>query len=303
MSPETLTEIIKQLAPADYNNIIIDNASAIKKHIYCYINAAVQRVEYHTQRLSVAINSEIKKALEEILACSERYVVINPSLIELMKSAPSINTESLLTSAKKKVNELMNRGREVDHHLLTLNMEDNRLTKQQPTFAIKDECTIRQCEDSEEMVGILSYFTPEVIDKQTSILRCLTGEIEGLKLDIQDGERRRMLTHINGIDSEDFDSDLLPYIDIVRDKVGEDNAIEDYFYQLIPCYTFTYRNVLTSELHTGILHGHGSPLRPAKRNNQWDLLFSPIANNLWTSMKDSMKGFSHFIGSISRSNS
>ena len=159
-------------------------------------------------------------------------------------------------------------------------------------------------------MGILSYFTPEVIDKQTSILRCLTGEIEGMKLDIQDGERRRMLTHINGIDSEDFDSDLLPYIDIVRDKVGEDNAIEDYFYQLIPCYTFSYRNVLTSQLHTGILHGHGSPLRPAKGNSVQGDLQSPrlilnptTGNNLWTSMKDSMKGISHFIGSISRSNS
>ena len=334
MLPETLIEKVRQLAPAEYNSIIIDNAVTIKKHIYCYINAAVQRVEFRTQSISAAIDGELSNALEQIMASNGRYIKLDPRIVELMKDSPEYSTEGFFSSVKNKMSEMINGGREVDHHHITLDMEDGRIAKQQPSFAIKDECSVAKCANcngsayversdnkgvSEKVVcpackgrglaGVLKYFTPTVIDRQISIIRCLTGDIKGLKFDTESdgatisgtsykihlGERRRMLTHINGVDSEDFDGDILPYLDIVRDKVGEENAIEDYFYQMVPCYTFTYRNVLTSELHNGVL------VDP-DRQPALILNLEGTSTKLANSVKDSFKSIGNFFGSLSRSN-
>lgn len=333
MTTEALIEKIRQLAPAEYNSIIIDNAVSIKEHIYCYIHAAVQRVEYRTKSIAVAIDGELRNALEQVMASEGRYVRLDPRILELMKEAPEYSTEGFFSSAKKKMNEMINGGREVDHHHIALDMEGERIAKQQPTFAIKDECSVAKCANCDGtayveransngvtekvlcpecegrgLVGTLTYFTPAVTDKQTSIIRCLGGEIKGLKFDIEPdgatiagtsykihlGEAKRMLTHIGGVDKEDFDSDLLPYLDMVRDKVGEDNAIEDYYYQMIPCYTFTFRNVLTSELHTGLL------IDP-NRQPALILNLESSGTKLASSVKDSLKSIGNFFGSISRS--
>lgn len=332
MTIEALIEKIKQLAPAEYNSIIIDSAVSIKKYIYCYIHAAVQRVEYRSQQLTAAVDGELCNALEQVIASDGRYVQLDPRLLDLMKEAPEYSTEGSFSSAKKKVSEMINGGREVDHHHITP-VYHYHLAKHQPSFAIKNECSLAKCPHCDGtayverannngvtekvmcpecsgrgMVGTLTYFTPTVIDRQTSIIRCLSGEIKGLKFDIDpdgatiadtsykihNGELKRMLTHINGIDQEAFDSDLLPYIDMVRDKVGEDNAIEDYYYQMIPCYTFTYRNVLTSELHSGLLVDPDG--QPALILN-----LDSSGTKLTNSVKDSIKSIGNFFGSISRS--
>ena len=335
MTTEALIEKIRQLAPAEYNSIIIDNAVSIKKHIYCYVNASVQRVEYRTQQISAAIDGELKNAIEQIVGnASERYITIPPRIIELMKEAPEYSSEGFFSNAKKKISEMINGGRDVDHHHISLVMENGSIAKQQPIYAIREECSVYKCPNCDGtayveranskgvtekvvcpecegrgLVGILTYFTPTVVAREASIIRCLTGNIEGLKFNLEAdgatidgtsykihvGERRRMLVHFGGLDNEDFDSDLLPYLDFIRDKVGEDNAIEDYFYHLIPCYTFTYRNVLTSELHSGLLiDPNGQPALILNLDGS--------GKKLVASVKDSFKSIGNFFGSISRSN-
>lgn len=335
MTTEALIEKIRQLAPAEYNSIIVDNAVTIKKHIYGYINASVQRVEYRTQRISAAIDGEIKSAIEQITSNNgERYVRFPLRIIELMKAAPAYSSESFFSSMKNKMSEMINGGREVDHHHITLTMENGNIAKQQPCFAIREECSVMNCPKCEGsgyveqtnsngvsekvqcpdckgrgIVGKLTYFTPNVVERQASIIRCLTGNIEGLKFNLEAdgatingtsykihlGERRRMLIHIGGQDTEDFDSDILPYLDFVRDKVGDDNAIEDYFYYMLPCYSFTYRNVITSELHLGLL------VDP-ERQPALILNLEGSGKKLVSSVKDSFKSIGNFFGSISRSN-
>ena len=44
-----LSELIKELAPTQYNSIIIDNAVAIKEYRYCYIRALTQKVEFRSE--------------------------------------------------------------------------------------------------------------------------------------------------------------------------------------------------------------------------------------------------------------
>lgn len=334
MTPEALIEKIRQLAPAEYNSIIIDNAVSIKKHVYCYVNASVQRVEYRTQQISAALDGELKNAIEQIIGnTSERYITIPQRIIEQMKEAPEYASEGFFSNAKKKITEMINGGREVDHHHISLVMENGIIAKQQPIYAIREECSVYKCPncngaayvertnskgitekvncpdcEGRGIVGIITYFTPTVVAREASIIRCLTGNIEGLKFNldadgatiegtsykIHVGERRRMLVHVGGIDSEDFDSDLLPYLDFIRDKVGEDNAIEDYFYHLLPCYTFTYRNVLTSELHSGLLiDPDGQPALILNLDGN--------AKKLANSVRDSFKSIGNFFGSISRS--
>lgn len=332
MTTETLIEKIKQLATAEYNNIIIDNAVSIKKHIYCYIHASIQRIEYRTQRITAAIDGELRNSLDQLIATEGRYVTIDPHIIELMKKAPEYSNEGFFSSAMKKVSEMINGGREVDHHHITLATENGLLAKQQPSFAIKDECAVYKCTSCDGtayvertnpdgvtvkvqcpecsgrgIVGVLTYFVPTVTERQANMIRCLGGEIKGLKFNIEPdgatiagtsykihtGKPRRMLTHFNGIDQEDFDSDLLPYLDMVRDKVGEDNAIEDYYYRMVPCYTFTYRNVLTSEMHTGLLVDPDE--QPALILN-----LNGSGAKLSDSVKDGFKSISNFFGSISR---
>lgn len=335
MTIEALNEKIKQLAPAEHNSIIIDNAIPVKQYNYCYIVAKIQRVEYHTQKICAALNGELKQSLEEIINSTDRYVPVNERLVTLMKEAPEYDMEGFFSSVKKKMNEMINGGREVDHHHITLSTADGHLTKQQPSFAIKNECMISKCThcdgktfivrtnkqgidekvqcpecEGRGIVGTFTYFTPEIIEKETRLVRCLSGDIEGLKFDflpnglviggtsykIANGEFKSMLAHFNGIDTEDFDSDILPYIDIVRDKVGEENAIEDYFYHIIPCYTFTYRNILTNELHSGIV---------VDPNGQPALLLNmeSSGSKFVSGVKDGMKSIGNFFGSISRSQS
>ena len=95
------------------------------------------------------------------------------------------------------------------------------------------------------------------------------------------------------IDKEDFDDALVPYIDIVRDKTGEDNAIEDYYYRIVTCYTFTYRNIMTGELKKGVV------VNPSQLPEI--VLIGNGSSKIINRMKDSAKLVSRFFGSIAGS--
>ena len=64
---------------------------------------------------------------------------------------------------------------------------------------------------------------------------------------------------------------------------------------MVPCYTFTYRNVLTSELHNGVL------VDP-DRQPALILNLEGTSTKLANSVKDSFKSIGNFFGSLSRSN-
>ncbi len=67
-----LNELIKKLAPAQYNSIIIDNAVAVKEHKYCYIHAETQKVEFRSESLSIAVDSELEKQLTEAIISASK---------------------------------------------------------------------------------------------------------------------------------------------------------------------------------------------------------------------------------------
>ena len=317
-----LNEIIKQYAPKEYNSIIIDNAVAIKRFNYCYIEAFVQRIEYKTERRSAAIDDNLAAELKAVINATEApYVKIKQTLVEQFDDAPRFATEGFFASTKKKMGELMNGGRDVDHHHLQLTVENNYIAKEQPTFAVKNECSLFPCPgckgakltehaDNQGIttsipcpeckgngnVGTLAYFTPKVTEKRIALTLCLEGEIDGfpssaIKAHIdEEPVAKRMLTHYNGTDCEAFDEALKPYLDIVRDKTGEGNAIEDYYYRIVPCYTFSYRNIMTGELKKGVVvNPSQSPEIVLIGNGN-----SKIVNR----MKDSAKLVSRFFGSI-----
>lgn len=320
-----LCEIIRQSAPKIYNSISIDTAIAPKKYEYCYIEAHTQRIEFKTERRSAAIDETIAEELRTIIGnSSDTYVKIGKDLIDDINAAPKFSTEGFFASTKKKMDELMNGGRSVDHHQITLDTEGNKLSKSQPPFAIKAECNIIDCPNCKgsglvdsidtqgnttsqkcpeckgfKKIGTLTHFTPKVIEKNISLTLCLEGEIDDfpastIKSHIEPNPvAKRMLTHINGIDKEDFDDALVPYIDIVRDKTGEGNAIEDYYYRIVPCYTFSYRNIMTGELKKGVV------VNPSKSTEI--VLIGNGGSKIINRMKDSAKLVSRFFGSIAGS--
>ncbi len=320
-----LCEIIRQSAPKIYNSITIDTAVAPRKHNYCYIEAHTQRVEFKTERRSAAIDETLQNDLRAIIDnSSETYVRIDKDLIDGFNSAPKFSTEGFFASTKKKMNELMNGGRNVDHHHISLDTEGNSLSKTQPPFAIKAECSIADCPNCKgtgliegtdaqgnptqqlcpeckgnKKIGTLSYFIPKVIEKNISLTLCLEDEIEdfpisAVKAHIDEKPvAKRMLTHVNGVDNEAFDQALLPYLDIVHDKTGEGNAIEDYYYRIVPCYTFTYRNIMTSELKKGVI------VNPTESPEI--VLIGNDSTKIINRMKDSAKIVSRFFGSIAGS--
>jgi len=319
-----LCEIIKRNAPKVYNSITIDTAVQPKKYNYCYIEAHTQRVEFKTERRSAAIDENLAGDLRAIIDNSNTYVRIDKDLVDDFNAAPKFSTEGFFASTKKKMDELMNGGRSVDHHIITLDTEGDKLAKRQPPYAIKTECTIANCPNCKgsgltestdaqgntvsqlcpeckgyKQIGTFAYFVPKIIEKNISLTLCLEGEIDGfpisaIKAHIDEKPvAKRMLTHINGIDNETFDSTLLPYLDIVRDKTGEGNAIEDYYFRIIPCYTFVYRNIMTGELKKGVV------VNPNELPEI--VLIGNDSTKIINRMKDSAKLVSRFFGSITGS--
>lgn len=323
-----LSELVKQLSPAEYNSIIIDNAVAIRRYNYCYINAFTQKVTYKSEQRSAAIDSTLEQALETLIKTPTNtpYVCISDrTIIDAMEHAPKYSSESFFASARKKMSEMINGGRYVEHRHVTLAETDGRLAKEQPSYAVVAECDIKACpeckgakvverKDKEGVItleecpvckgrgsiGILSYFTPTINEKQVSIIRCLDGSIDNLKTSVLEAHKGddttpvRMLTHYNGVDNEQFDEYIQPYLDTLHDKTGENNAVEEIYYRIIPCYTFNYRNILTGEIRNGVI------VDPFV-NPELLLTLDSTSRKVFGGMKDSWKNINHFLGGIGKS--
>jgi len=335
MTIDTLNERIKELSPTEYNSIIIDNASAIKRHTYCFITASSQHVDYRTQRLTAAIDEATAEEIKAINGGESPYSPIAQALIERMKEAPKYSAESFLSGAKKKFSELMNGGRTVDHGDLKLKTKDGRLTAQQPAWAIKAECGVAECAacngrgivettDGEGMptekicpqcngrrlVGTLSYFIPTVSNKNADIIRCAEGEIENLRFSAKEGKLtlddsewsiehthlHRIATHNNGIDEEEIPEEVEPYMEALNDKLGEENALTDMEFTTLPCYTFSYRNVLTSQLSKGVYIDYKD-----KPVVLFDL--NSTGKRLFDGMRNRIKTVGRFFGGIGKTDS
>lgn len=330
ISTGKLNELIKELAPTQYNSIIIDNAAAVKEYRYCYIQASTQRIEYRSDNISVAIDGSLDQQLKECLAQpsgnEELYIPVRKGLIALLKESPKAQSGTFLSNAKLRFSELINGGRSVDNKRIRLLTENGRLAKSQPDFIVKEECTISDCpkcngtksvsrtdkEGAETQVecpdckgrgriASVTCFSPIVKEKEVSLVQCLEGGIEGLKtstLEAHKGEVKlvRMLTRINGEESEQYPDELRPYLEMLHDKTSEENAIEDIYYRIIPCHLFVYRNVLTGELHNGAVI---EPEGAAELVLNLDYKGSKVTN----SIKDRIKNINRFFGNIGKTDS
>ncbi len=328
MLPEELIEIVKRIAPEDVNSIIIDNATAIKKYTYCYIEAYAQRIEFKSERRTAAVDDTMAQDIVEISRRSSDSPFVrldDNAVIDAIKKAPKYSTESLFSSAAKRVEELKNGGRTVDHHHVILNTIDGRLSNKQPMFVVKEECGVRECPcckgtglvertDKQGMVeqvtcsdckgnrhiGTLSYIVPTISEKKAKMIHCLDGEISNIKDSVIESHKdddctpTRMLTHFNGTENENYPMELIPYLELIHDKIGDNNAIEEIYYRLVPCFTFQYRNVLTSKIKTAVL---------VDPYNKPELLLAPSSagQKMASSVKDSIKSIGRFFGNISKS--
>ncbi len=331
-----LSELIKELEPTHYNSIIIDNAVAVKEFRYCYIRAAVQKVEFRSGSAAVAVDEGLEKQLNaEIFSLgngdsrtgSVAYIPVDKVLVSQIKAAPKVSGKGFFSNAKKKLSELKNGGRDIDLGSIRLLTDGDRLAKSQPDFAVRAECSLSDCPNCKGTktvsslnkdgrptkvecpeckgtgrVASLSWFSPVVSEKKVSILRCLEGEIENLKASTleahkgDDSTLTRMLARINGEDLRQYPADFEPYIDVLHDKAGEGNAIEDVYYRIIPCYTFAYRNVLTSKIHTGaVIDPDGDA--------EIVLDLESSGSKVVSGVKDRIKGISRFFGNIGKTDS
>lgn len=326
MTIAKLNELIKQLAPTDYNSIIVDTAVPLKRYDYCYIRASVQRLQFRSDSITCATDRYLAK---EIMSLTERYdgtpyIPIDNGMIERVNNAPRVSGEGLFSSTRRWVSELINGGREVDINNLTLNVDGKRLAKQQPVFAVKSESGVTYCrhckgtgtvdhtnkqgdEVREECsacngfgyVGTLTWFTVSVSEKEVTLVHCLSGNINNFKTSVIEAHKgadttpKRMLTRFNNMNVEEYDDVVKPYLDLIHDKVGEGNNVEDIYYRIVPCYLFSYRNVLTGEVRQGVL---------VDPDNQPELLLSldGVGRKLFSGVSNSVKSVSHFFGSLGR---
>lgn len=329
LSLEKLNEMLKDLMPDESNSIIVDSASSIRRHEYCYINAYAQRTEYHSEVIAVALTKELEEQMSEALQAQnnkEPYIRMDNEFLEKLKAAPSISTKGLFSRIGLKMNEFINGGRDVDHHHILLIEEDDRLAKNQPIYAVKAESKMCNClvcngtgkvgnedksgylmhENCPECkgsgrVGLLTCFKTTVTEKQATITRCLDNEVNNLDIKTvmshktDDETRKRMLTRYNGIEEIKYDKDIEPYLDIIHDKIGENNAIEEIHYQIIPCYSFEYHKVLSGKTYTGVV------IDPMERP-EIILNLDGIGSKLFGGMRDSIKGINRFLGNIAKSN-
>ncbi len=325
-----LSEMIKSLSPEAYNSIIIDNAVAIKRYNYCYINAFTQSVSHKSDKRTAAIDGTLKETLQDLATAAETqsqpYIPLQDrTLILLMEQAPKVSEGGFFSAARKKMSELVNGGRTVEHRHITLAESDGHIAKEQSPYAVAAECSVSVCPECKSQgtieqkdkdgvvsvvecptckgrghIGTLSYFTPVVNEKRVTIVRCLEGSIENLKtstLEAHKGDDTtpvRMLTHYNGTDKETFDPYITPYLDTLRDKTGALNALEEIYYRIIPCFTFNYRNVLTGEIRMGVL------VDPFV-NPELVLSLDSTSRKIFSGMKNSLKNVNNFLGSIGKS--
>lgn len=331
---EEVKELVGRLAPQEYKSILIENAIAPQCFNYCYIIADVQRVKYKNKNIDAALDDTLKQKLEVIIGDSDAnpYVVIDDRLVEQMKNS---SIEGFFSSAKNKIGEMIGEGRAVEHGDIALRMDGDCLAKEQNIYAVKAECKVvpcAHCEGKGEVmvtdkdgnqqyvtckkcngrgqVGTLACFTPSVSGERTSMVYCLEGDIDGLQFNAKDTQISvsgcdfsleadvpvLMVRHINGIDEENIPADLQPYMEMVRKKVGNDNAMEKYAYRIIPCFVFKYREVLTGAMQTGVVI---SPFD----NPQVILNLAKLSEKVFDGMRNKVKSLGRILGGIRRSDS
>lgn len=322
-----LTEIVKTVSPKEYNSIIIDNAVAVKRYNYCYMNVFTQKIEYKSESRTSVVEPPLEQQIVNLIRQSGGPFVREDEtrLVAQMEKAPKFSSDRLFSSTRKKVSEMVNGGRDVNHGYLTLNTDGDKLAAKQPTFIVRSECSVNDCTECKGLgvvprtnkdgvvfqiecpeckgvrrIGTVSYFTPSIVEKKFDMVRCQEGSIENLKSVIIDNHKGidpapvRMVTHFNGIDREDFDEPILPFVDAIRDKTGENAAVIDVYYRIIPCFTFQYRNVLTSEVRTGVLV---DPFREP----ELVLTLESTSRKIFSGVKDGMKNINRFFGSLGKS--
>ena len=343
MTHGSLSELIKKIAPTEYNSIIIDNAVAIKRYNYCYIHAETQRVSYRSRTLTAAVGRLMGERIIALKSAGEQSPLakVDNDLLEQMEQAPKMASGGFFSNTRKKMDELINGGINVSHGDLRLVTDGDRLSLEQPCYAIKSQCSVADCptckgegtveiEDTNDSssqqgvqtvkhskecpnckgfgrIGTIELVVPTVASKEVTMVRCLEGEITNLKNEVierhlgNDTTPRRMLIRFNGTEQESFDEAILPFLDMIRDKVGEDNAIEDIYYRIVPCFTFGYRNVLTSEVRTGVIIDPFQPLDGEGPRPELILALDGSSRRLFSGINDSVKKIGSFFGSIGKS--
>lgn len=326
---EDVRSIIERLSPNELNSLILDREAPVRRYEYCYIYAKGQRVIYKTELRTVACDKNLEEQINELANTTGEnpFVMLSDDkLIEALDNAPKFNAEGILGNARKKMSELVKGDTMVDHTLVRLTMEDGWLTERQPSFIIKKACKTEACphcqgqqriKDSDKngvvtmvdcnacngmgRIATVAYITPRISNNGICIIRSKDNVfIDNLKDSVfedhkgEDTTPCRMATHVNGIDKEDYDKYITPYLEQIHDQLGEDNALEDIYYHLVPCYQFQYRNVVTGDLEAAIL------IDPFEKPM---LIFNlaSTSSKIGTGIRDTMKGIGKFLGKVSNS--
>lgn len=328
LTANDIRDIISRLAPNELNSLILDEETPVRRYEYCYIHARGQSVSHKTEVRTVACDEALEQQINTLAnAESERpYVKLAyNSLIEALDAAPKFNTEGFLGNARKKMSNIVSGSVAIDHKLVDLTLADGQLAEQQPLFLIKSSCKIDDCprcegkkiiEETDKSgiitksecnackglgrVATVAFLTTKISSKEVSILLPLNGEIDNLKESTfethkgHDTTPCRMATHVNSIDEECYDEYITPYLEHIHDNIGIDNALEDIYYRIIPCYLFQYRSVLTGDYRAAVLV---DPFQIP------ELIFNltSTGSKLATGMRDTMKGIGQFFGRVSQS--
>ena len=329
LTVDDLRGIIQAAAPDMYNGITIDAECPVLRRDYCHIRASAQQVTYRTKVLTFNCHKDVAAMLAPILEHNDTpYAILDEKLKAEIDKSPR-RGEGLMEGTRLRIEELRNGGRAVAHAEVELTLDDgNRLSATQPTFIVREASSVARCRvcngrgsaeynaagspmlttqygecpecDGLGHMATVTTFTPQVTNRQATLTRCEQGEIEGLDENIiashaMDGDTScvRMETHLGGIDEQHYDSFVTPYLDALRDKLGEENAIVDLYYRIIPCLMFRYRSVIGGTAHVGIV------VDPFGRCQV--LPDFEGSGRLRTGLSNAAKGISRWLGRISKS--
>jgi len=316
-----------ELAPEANNQIIIDETLPLQPKEYCYIRAFAQQVTHKTDVRACVCDTALEQRLSHLLNQSDAdYIRLDDeTILETVKAAPRFVAEGVIKSTRRRMSELMNGGRVVAHADLRLHTDtDGRIVSQQPDFLVRTACHLANCpqcdgtgkverSDNNGMtelvacpeckgtgrVAALTYFRPEVKNREVQLTVCLGGGIDGLKEEVieahagEDTTPCRMSVHFNGTDVDHFDEYITPYLDHIHDLTGTHPELLDIYYRLVTCVGFRYRNVVTGEVLGGIL------IDPAHRPEL--ILGLGADSRLMSGVKDSIKRIVNLLGSLGHS--
>jgi len=324
---DDIRRIVSEVAPEAYNQILIDETLPLQQKEYCYIHAFAQQVVHKSEVRACACDKQLEQRLSDLLQQpgSDYIRLDDEGLIEAVKAAPRFVAEGVIRSTRRKMSELMNGGREVNHADLRLVTDDDgTIAATQPSFLVRTACHLANCPqcngtgkveptdsngvmeptdcpecEGNGRVAALTYFRPEVKNHDVCLTVCLDGGIDGLKERTIEAHRGddttpcRMAVHINGTDIEHFDEFISPYLDHIYDQTGTHPELLDIYYRLVTCVGFRYRNVLTGDVLGGVV---------VDTAHQPEVVLGLGADSrLVSGMKDSIKRIGNLLGGLSRS--